>query len=64
MVIYIDMKVSVTVVSSIGDRDVGGYGAIWLSLWGLNNLYQLELWVLGFNVYCLGFGFVDFKGWF
>ncbi len=28
---------------------------LWLSLW-LSNLYPLKLWVLGFNVYCLGFG--------
>jgi len=28
MAIYIDMKVIVTVVSSMGDRVIGGYGAI------------------------------------
>jgi hypothetical protein len=28
MAIYIDMKASVTVVSSMGDRVVGGYGAM------------------------------------
>jgi len=62
MAIYIDMKVSVIVVSSMGDRVVGVYGAIRLSLWGLNNLYHLEIWVLRLNVYCLGFSFVNFKG--
>ncbi len=53
------MGASVIVVSSMGTRANGPGG---LRLWGLNNLYHLQLWVLGFSVYCLGFGFVDFKG--
>jgi len=53
------MGASIIVVSSMGTRAIGPRG---LRLWGLNNLYYLQLWVLGFSVYCLGFGFVGFKG--
>jgi len=53
------MGASVIVVSSMGTRAIGSGG---LRLWGLNNLYHLQLWVLGFSVYCLGFDFVDFEG--
>jgi hypothetical protein len=53
------MGASVIVVSSMGTRAIGPGG---LRLWGLNNLSHLQLWVLGFSLFCLGFDFVDFKG--
>jgi hypothetical protein len=39
------MGASVIIVSSMGIRAIGGL--VGLRLWGLNNLYLLQVWVLG-----------------